>query len=85
MTTIVHLLCALTSTLCAALLARAYRKSKARLLFFCACCFVGLALNNIGLVLDLLVFPEVHLALVRTTPALVGLMLLVGSLVLEDP
>ena len=81
---IVYALCALTSTLCALLLARAYKRSRARLLLFCSLCFVGLALNNVGLVLDRVLFPDADLSLLRTVPATVGLLLLVGALVWED-
>lgn len=61
----VYLLCFLTSTACAILLARAYRRTAARLLLWSAASFALLALNNLTLVLDLVVFPEVDIVLVR--------------------
>lgn len=56
--TAVYLLCFLTSTACAALLARGFRRSGARVLLWSALCFFLLALNNLTLVFDLLIFPE---------------------------
>ncbi len=68
--TIVYLLCFLTSTGCAWLLARAYRRSRARLLLWSAAAFVLLALNNLTLVLDLVIFPTADLRLIRHSFAL---------------
>lgn len=50
--TVVYLLCAATSALCAALLVRAYLASRTRLLLWSALCFGGLMINNILLVVD---------------------------------
>lgn len=50
--TLVYLLCAGTSALCAALLARAYLASRTRLLLWSALCFGGLLVNNVLLVVD---------------------------------
>ncbi|HEX6640181.1 MAG TPA: DUF5985 family protein, partial [Thermoanaerobaculia bacterium] len=55
---IVYVLCAATSGLCAVLLLRGYRKSRARLLFWSGLCFTGLALNNLLLVIDVRVVPD---------------------------
>lgn len=79
----VYLLCALTSLSCAVLLLRGYVRSRVRLLLWSCLCFVGLALNNILLVLDLIVLPESDLSLLRNLPALVGLALLVYGLIWE--
>ena len=65
--TIVYLLCFLTSTACAVLLARAYRRTAARLLLWSAASFGLLALNNLSLVLDLVVFPQMDFRLLRHT------------------
>lgn len=56
---IVYLLCALTSTVCAWMLFRGYRDSHSRLLLWSSLCFGFLALNNITLVMDLVIFPEI--------------------------
>ena len=81
MADVVYILCALTSLACAVLLWRGWRRSRARLLFWSAICFVGLFLNNALLIVDLRVVPQVDLAIVRTLPALLGAMALVYGLV----
>ena len=80
---VVYLLCALTSLACAVLLLRAYGQSRARLLFWSGWCFVGLALNNALLFLDLGVFPQTDLFLVRSLPALAGLLCLIYGLICD--
>lgn len=81
----IYILCALTSILCAVLLVRGYRQSRARLLFWSALCFIGLALNNILLIVDLRFIPNMDLQVWRTVPAVAGVMLLVYGLVWETP
>ena len=81
MADLVYVLCALTSLACAVLLWRAWRRTGARLLFWSALCFVGLTLNNVLLVVDTRMFPEVDLALLRLVPALLGAAALVYGLV----
>ena len=83
--TAIYVLCALTSIICAALLLRGWSQSRARLLFWSALCFIGLALNNIMLIVDVAVLPDVDLELWRTLPALAGVALLVYGLIWETP
>lgn len=78
---VVYVLCALTSAACAWLLAQAYRRSRTRLLLWSSCCFAGLFLNNVMLVLDLGVFPQRDLMIVRQVPALVGIGLMLYGLI----
>jgi hypothetical protein len=80
---VVYILCAATSTLCAVLLYRGYRASGARLLFWSALCFLGLALNNIVLIVDVRVVPEIDLSSWRLVPALAGVALLLYGLIWE--
>lgn len=61
----VYLLCFGTCALCAFLLARGYVRSRARLLFWSAVCFILLAGNSLCVILDLLVFPDRDLSLIR--------------------
>ena len=83
-----YLLCALTSVACAALLARGYWRSRARLLLWCAACFACLAANN-GLLFfekviyadDVLTFAGASLTIWRTIVALAGLGLLLFGLI----
>jgi hypothetical protein len=79
---IVYVLCALTSGLCAVLLLRGYARSRARLLFWSGLCFAGLALNNVLLVVDWST-PDVDLSTWRTLPALAGVAVLIYGLVWE--
>jgi len=85
MAELVYILCALTSVFCAVLLLRSYHRQRTRLLMWSSLCFVGLAINNVLLVVDLVVVAsDVDLSLVRTGTALVAVVLLVIGLVWED-
>jgi hypothetical protein len=61
MATGVYLLCALTSALCAVLLLREYRRSRARLLLWSSISFIGFACNNAFAFLDFVILPDVQL------------------------
>lgn len=85
MASVVYALCALTSMLCAGLLWRAYRASRARLLLWSSVSFIGLALNNLLLFLDLVVFPaSVDLLLYRSLMAAVSVMVLLAGLIWDS-
>ena len=79
----VYILCAATSLVCAGLLATSYLRQRTRLLLWSTLCFVGLALNNLLLVVDLLIVPDVDLAFLRSATAAAALLLLVIGLVSE--
>lgn len=81
MATIVYVLCALTSISCAVLLLRGYAANKVRLLLWGGLCFVGLAINNVLLFVDLGLVPEIDLSVWRSIPTLAGLVLLIYGLV----
>ena len=83
MAEIVYVLCAATSILCALLLLRGYLRTRTRLLMWSTWCFVGLAINNILLFIDLVMLPNVDLRLVRSGSALVSILLLVIGLIWE--
>lgn len=55
---LVYLLCFATSAACAFLLARSFRKSRSRMLFWSALCFAFLALVNLAVIFDLVIFPD---------------------------
>ena len=59
--TAVYLLCLITSLVCAALLARAWRRSRSKLLLWTALAFGFLAINNLFLVADMILFAEMDL------------------------
>jgi hypothetical protein len=80
----VYLLCTLTSIVCAALLIRAYRGNRARLLFWSSLCFIGLALNNVLVFFDLIVVPQIDLRLVRDAVALIALAIMLFGLIWDQ-
>lgn len=80
----VYILCALTSLFCAALLIRSYRSQRTRLLLWSSSCFIGLALNNALLVVDLIIVPEVDLWLLRTGVSVVAMVCLLVGLIWES-
>ena len=82
--TIVYLLCFLTSAACASMLGRSYFCNGTRLLLWSAICFAFLALNNLALVLDLVVWPDsVDLRLLRISLALAAVLSLIWGFVWE--
>ncbi|MBA4327071.1 MAG: hypothetical protein C0428_02470 [Polaromonas sp.] len=81
---LIYLLCAVTSLICAWLLLRSYRRTRFPLLFWSGLCFSALALNNLLLVLDKLVFPDINFSIVRVSLALLALLLLLFGLIWQD-
>jgi len=79
----IYVLCAVTSSVCAALLVRGYRARRTPLLLWASLCFAFLAANNLLLVADMIVFPHTDLAVWRSGTALTGLVLLVYGMVEE--
>ncbi len=77
----VYLLCALTSMVCAALLIRAYRGNHARLLFWSSLCFIGLALNNVLLFVDLVLVPQIDLRMLRNAVGVVAISIMLFGLI----
>jgi hypothetical protein len=78
---VIYGLCALTALLCAWLLLQAYRRSRYKLLLWSGVCFAGLTLNNVVLVIDKLVVPDQDLSIIRSSIALVSLMILLFGLI----
>lgn len=72
----VFVLCALTSAACMVLLVRGYLATRTRLLLWSSLGFCALALNNLILVADRLVFPDIDLGLPRVITALLGVSLM---------
>lgn len=83
MSAAIYILCTLTSLACACLLLNRYRTSGHRLLFWSGLCFVAMTVNNLLLVFDKLVFPEVDLLPYRNASALVAVALLLYGLIYE--
>ncbi len=68
----IYFLCLLASGICAWLLFRSYLQSRTPLLFWSAVCFLFLALNNLLVVADFIVFPSMDLILLRRLAALLA-------------
>lgn len=83
MAELVYSLCFVMSSVCAALLIRSFRRGRTRLLLWSSLCFVGLAVNNLLLVVDLLLVPTVDLSLARQGSAVAALALLTVGLLEE--
>jgi hypothetical protein len=81
---LIYLLCAVTSLIAAWLLLRSYRRTRFPLLFWSGLCFSVLALNNMLLVLDKLVFPDIDFSIARVSLALLALLLLLYGLIWQD-
>lgn len=83
---VVYLLCAVTSVVCTCLLFYNYRKSRSQLLFWSAICFLGLSINNILLFIDLvLTGPTTDLSAARALPAALGFAALVSGFAWDTP
>ena len=82
--TLVYLLCFLTSAICAALLGRSYARTSARMLLWSALCFCLLALANLFVVLDILVFPSTDLRIIRLVVSLAAVSLLLFGFIWDQ-
>jgi hypothetical protein len=83
----VYLMCTVTSLGAAMLLLRSYRKQRTSLLMWSTLCFIGLAINNVLLLVDLVIVPDpavVDLSWARTGTALLSVMLMLIGLLWED-
>ena len=84
MAEVVYILGALLSSICAALLLRAYFGGRHRLLLWSGLCFVCLALNNALLFVDMVIFHDgPDLAVARLITAAGGMGLLLYGLLWE--
>ncbi|MFL5237713.1 MAG: DUF5985 family protein [Rhizomicrobium sp.] len=79
----VYLLCLLASLICAGLLGRSYFRHRTNVLLWSAACFALLAVNNLLMVLDILVFPQTDLSLARTCCSLAAVGTLLNGFVWE--
>ncbi len=85
MAEIVYVLCLLTSLFCAVLLFRSYLAGRSRLVFWSMLCFIGLAINNALLVVDLVVLADVaDLRVARAAFGFLSPLVLLGALVWEQ-
>jgi len=80
---LIYGLCLAASVSCAALLGRAYLRSRTRLLLWTAVSFCFFALNNLALVVDMLIVPQIDLWTWRQAAAGAGLGVLIIGFVWE--
>jgi hypothetical protein len=80
----VYILGALTSFACAVLLMRGYASGKRRLLLWSGFCFIGLALSNALIFVDLVILPDVNLYRFRLLTATVAMAMLLYGLIWES-
>ena len=81
----VYLLCAVTSLACAGLLLRSYMRSPMKLILWTSLCVIGLALNNVLLVIDLALFPEaISLRVLRNLIGLAAVSILLYGMISSD-
>ncbi|MEO6879117.1 MAG: DUF5985 family protein [Gemmatimonadaceae bacterium] len=84
MSVFVYALCALTSLACALLLLRGYRQQHAGLLLWSGLAFACFFVNNAMVIVDLRLFPQADLSMLRIIPALAGIALLIYGLVWDS-
>ena len=77
----VYILCFLTSSACAFLLARNYVRTGTRLLLWSSLCFALLAANNLVVVADLIVLPDIDLRVLRLGFSLTAVLVLLFGFV----
>jgi len=82
--TLVYTLCFATSTLCAFLLGRSFRRTRSRLLFWSALCFALLAVVNFVVVLDMLVYPDVDFRPIRLWLSLIAVSVLLFGFIWDE-
>lgn len=80
----VNILGTTTVALCAILLLRAYFRVRQRLLFWCGLCFVGLAIANTLLIVDLHVVTDTNLYRARLAAAAISMAMMVYGLIFES-
>ena len=80
----VYTSCAVTASVTATMLLRAWRNTGTAMLFWSGLCFVGLAVSNVVVLVDLLLVPQLDLRWLRSATGLLAVSLLIYGLLLED-
>jgi hypothetical protein len=81
---LVYLLGAVVTAVCAVLLLRGFARSRNRLLLWSGLCFAGLTLSHAILFIDMRVLPGYNLYMWRLGTAAAAMMLLLYGLVFES-
>jgi hypothetical protein len=84
MASAVYILGALVSLICAVLLLRGYTRGRKQLLLWSGLCFLGLALSNTLVFLDLVVFTNIDLYFLRLGTTAVAMALMLYGLIWES-
>jgi len=79
----IYALCGLTSLVAAFMLLRHYRQRRTRLLLWSVVAFAGLAVNNVMIYIDLVLFTGVDLSLYRTAAGALAMLALLHGLIWE--
>lgn len=79
----IYALCAGTSLLAAGMLLRHYRTRRSPVLLWSCIAFVGLAVNNVLVLVDLGVLPALDLSVIRSFTAAASMAVLVYGLIWE--
>ncbi|HVM94071.1 MAG TPA: DUF5985 family protein [Terriglobales bacterium] len=83
MVSAVYIVGALVTLVCGILLLRGYVRTRTKLLLWSGICFLGLALSNGLVFVDLVMLPETDLYIARLATAAVAMMILLYGLVFE--
>ena len=84
MASAVYILGALISLICAVLLFRGYTRGRKQLLLWSGLCFLGLAVSNTLVFLDLVVFTNLDLYVLRLGTTAVAMALMLYGLIWES-
>ena len=79
----VYILGTLLALACGILLLRGYARGKHKLLLWSGLCFLGLALSNFLIFVDLILVPQYDLSLLRLGAAAASMLLLLYGLIWE--
>jgi hypothetical protein len=79
----VYVLGTLTTLACGVLLLRGYLRTRMKLLLWSGICFIGLALSNLLIFVDLVMLPDVDLYFWRLVTAALSMLVLLYGLIWE--
>jgi len=79
----VYVLCLLTSFAAMLLLLRSYLQNRTRLLLWSALCFIALAVNNLLLLMDVLLLPDIDLLPLRQLSSMAAVAVLLYGFIWE--
>lgn len=84
MSSMVYILGAVVSFVCAVLLLRGYRRGRRKFLLWSGLCFLGLAVNNALVFVDLVLLPQTDIYLLRLCTTTLAMLMLLYGLIWES-